>query len=242
MQTNIRYIISREMWSVPLMHGTETDENLKDVREKIFKRDNRTCKFCGWRSTRFQEIHHLNHNHNDNNEANLATICPLCHQSFHLFALDVLQGGQMMWCPELTQEQINNYCIHLFMAQRSGGSQAQTADTLYEIFKKRVETLDTHEAFGEHASRPGVFLDTLRLIQENKELPNRRETLDKISDCIKILPNPNRFRQQIDWWVEENGVLKKGDDNYFMRFGKNYLHEAFKTQIEPALREISKSK
>ena len=104
----------KDLWTINFLHGTkfDNDERMKNVREKILRRDRHTCQYCGWKSKDFQEIHHKDHNHENFDEDNLVTTCPLCHQVFHLPSISSLKGGKMIWLPELPQSLLNNLCIH----------------------------------------------------------------------------------------------------------------------------------
>jgi len=66
---NIREEINAEQWRI--------------LRLKILKRDNYTCKYCGFRAEKWQIVHHIDGNPNNNDSKNLETICPMCNLIHH---------------------------------------------------------------------------------------------------------------------------------------------------------------
>ena len=68
--TNVLLLSSnRKAWKMSSTHGTEYDRDYKDsksnpgknreVWDSVWKRDNFTCYYCNFRSTKYQEIHQL---------------------------------------------------------------------------------------------------------------------------------------------------------------------------------------
>lgn len=75
---NIEEEISKEEW--------------KNLRLKKLKRDNYTCRYCGFKAEKWQIIHHIDGNPNNNDESNLETICPMCNLIHHVGQGCVVQG------------------------------------------------------------------------------------------------------------------------------------------------------
>lgn len=187
---------TRGSWLMPVNHGTELDTNKKlvSVRDKILKRDNYTCKYCGWHSERHQEIHHINHNHKDFKESNLATVCPLCHQVFHLSSASITEGAEIIWLPEMTQEDLNRLCIAIFIAEKSGNKKWEgPAKRLFNALNSRAEFVNN--SLSDKASDPGVFAETL--LNLSKEEYKGRE---KFVKNLRLLPFSSRFLTQIEYW------------------------------------------
>lgn len=195
-------------------HGTLIDRNVKpDVIEwykKIMERDDYTCFYCGFKSMGRQEIDHKNHDHTDYSETNLTTVCPLCHQVNHLNSAYINNGGELIWLPELTQQELNHLCRALFVANQikedNGGKYKNfILDNGFPyiwqtLFFSRKKILDNK--FGEGCSDLGKFAQVLLDIKnENpKKYLNRREWIKN----FKLLPNPRRFHEQIQYWKEHN--------------------------------------
>lgn len=75
---NIKEKISKEEW--------------KKLRLKILKRDDYTCRYCGFKAKKWQIVHHIDGNPNNNDEGNLETICPMCNLIHHAGQGCVVQG------------------------------------------------------------------------------------------------------------------------------------------------------
>jgi intracellular multiplication protein IcmJ len=78
------------------------------IRAQVLDRDDRTCRFCGFKAPKWQEVHHLDGNHANDVVANLATACTLCHAARHLDQVGKANGGVLVWIPELSQPELNH--------------------------------------------------------------------------------------------------------------------------------------
>lgn len=111
----------RSAWALSASHGSEADNSSRTraLYEKVLKRDDCVCQGCGWRSTRYQEIHPLDGNHRHRDSEDWVTLCPLCHQVFHLPQASSTGGGLLVWLPEMSQAHLNLLTIPLFVANRN---------------------------------------------------------------------------------------------------------------------------
>lgn len=186
----------RSAWLMPVNHGSEFDPNKKLIakRDSILKRDNYTCKYCNWRSERHQEIHHLNHNHKDYKDSNLETVCPLCHQIFHLSSASITEGAEIIWLPEISQEDLNRLCIAIFVAEKSGNKKWEgPAKRLFNALNARSDFVNN--SLADKASDPGIFAETL--LNMDKEMYKNRY---KFVKNLRLLPFSSRFIPQIEYW------------------------------------------
>lgn len=57
----------------------------ESLKEKIRKRDNRTCQLCGKSEANNArlDVHHINYQKSDDQESNLISLCHSCHSSTH---------------------------------------------------------------------------------------------------------------------------------------------------------------
>lgn len=103
----------------------EADTHFAAVRKSILARDANTCQGCGIllatpdKTTGCGlDVHHRNGNPHDNNPDNLISLCPLCHGIFHIgyFARRFGRSMQLIYCPELTQNQCNLLSWSMAMA------------------------------------------------------------------------------------------------------------------------------
>ena len=104
-----------------LTRGTSSEDRCSEaafsaLREEIRKRDHESCLGCGIPLHASEhspsgglDVHHLNANPHDNRKENLATLCALCHGVLHIghFARRFGKGMRLIFCPELTQADLN---------------------------------------------------------------------------------------------------------------------------------------
>jgi intracellular multiplication protein IcmJ len=200
---------SRKSWKMSSVHGTETDGNfrknpkIQDAWEQVWKRDAYKCYYCDFVSNKHQEIHHLNDDHDDNSLDNLVTICPLCHQSFHLDIASNTSGGEIIWLPEFSQQELNYICRATFMAIEEAeqaemkGEEVPGYAKIARMFEQALKerTLPVNQHFNNGASDPTIFANAL--INMSEEVYNKRESLIK---PFKLLHFKSRFPIQIKYW------------------------------------------
>ncbi len=112
---------------------------LQELRPKILERDEHTCRFCGFQSQKYQEIHFLNCNPEDTRPDNLATACIFCHQCFDLEKTSVMNSGVLVWLPEIEQHQLSHLARAIYVARISQGSMADSARSALETIMARRE-------------------------------------------------------------------------------------------------------
>src|SRR5258708_18893128 len=58
-------------------------EEWERIRRQVFRRDNTTCVYCGWKAKSFQQVNHIGAE-DDHTLDNLETVCAACHAVLHL--------------------------------------------------------------------------------------------------------------------------------------------------------------
>lgn len=135
--------------SKPKKHGTGSPSGPvfrlgqalpKPLQTKIFERDKFTCRCCGFKSQKYQDIHFLNNDRRDLSEDNLVTACIFCIQCFNLDAVGKMRSGVLLWLPEIEQRALSNIARAIYVARVSQGPMAETArQMLDELMKRRLE-------------------------------------------------------------------------------------------------------
>lgn len=67
-------------------------EDWQKFRDKILKRDNYTCAYCGYSAEKYQIADHIDGNPENNNESNMQIICQMCNVIKHSGHGCVIQG------------------------------------------------------------------------------------------------------------------------------------------------------
>ena len=116
-------------WRMNDKNSLDADMEFRGVRKKALERDNHTCRFCGFKNNKWQEVHHLNDDHHDNRHENLITACPFCHMCQHIGLAGAHREAILIYRPEITQVQLH----HLVRT-------ALVADAHYESLKAEDQT------------------------------------------------------------------------------------------------------
>jgi intracellular multiplication protein IcmJ len=110
-----------------------------ELRQKIYDRDDYTCRCCGFKSKKYQEIHFINHNKKDMSEKNLATTCIFCHQCFNLEDVSIMRSGALLWLPEIEQKDLHHIARAVYVARISQGPVAEAARKTLDVLMTRRE-------------------------------------------------------------------------------------------------------
>ena len=80
----------------------------------LLKRDDFTCRFCGFRATQFQRLVPTKEGY--------VTACGFCEQVLSLERAGLMGGGVLIWLPEITQVQLNHIARAIYVARADEGS------------------------------------------------------------------------------------------------------------------------
>jgi hypothetical protein len=101
--------------------------------EKILKRDDFGCRFCGFRAVQYQRVVPI--------AEGLVTACIFCEQVASLERTALIGGGVLVWLPEITQVELNHIIRAIYVARASEGSDVATLATraLDALMLRRAE-------------------------------------------------------------------------------------------------------
>jgi intracellular multiplication protein IcmJ len=181
---------------------------LQEMRPRILERDHHTCRFCGFQSLKYQEIHFLNNNPEDVRPDNLATACIFCHQCFDLEKASAMNSGVLIWMPELGQSELNHIARAIYVARISQGSMADSARAALDSIMARRD-----DALARIATHDPQFLAiVLRDFLGPKHYALRGEKLDGVRlfplDRRNISEGElkfNQFPQILAYWRSKDG-------------------------------------
>jgi intracellular multiplication protein IcmJ len=164
-----------------------------EANEAVFQRDDYTCKCCGFRAEKWQEVLHLNGDKRDFNDDNVLTTCIFCHQCFDLANVDTMQSGMLIWLPEIPQHDLHHLMRAVYVARVTQGPLAELSrqifDSLYargDEAKKRLGSKD-----------PGA----LALVMKDFLTGREYHTTQDHMKGIRLLPLDRRMTK------DENGPL-----------------------------------
>lgn len=167
------------------------------VRDKVHARDNYTCQFCGFQAKEYQEIVNLDQDYRNNKLTNLVTACCFCAQCCFIESVgnDAYGGGTLIYCPELSQVDINSLCHVLFCAIANNTGYRELGQSVYRSLKFRSQAVETK--YGDGTSDPAAFGQSL--FEADVTSP---EILTKIFKDLRLLPSRARFKTQIEHWAQ----------------------------------------
>ncbi len=114
-----------------------------ETKQKIFERDDFSCRGCGFTSKKYQEIHYLNGDTQDFKESNLTTLCIFCHQCFNLEKVSEMRSGVLLWLPEIEQAELHHIARSIYVARISQGPVAEAARKSLDVIMSRREEAKT---------------------------------------------------------------------------------------------------
>lgn len=157
--------VKRPLWRKDDEHAALSEPGFAATRDSVLRRDNHACRYCGFKSAKYQEIHHHDGDHGNHELNNLMTACNLCHQVHHLGMAGMRQGGFIAAIPELTQTEVNHLARACLVADAAG--EAGTRDRLtglYALLQARSDSLKA--AFGLDLASPLLLAEVLALCDE----------------------------------------------------------------------------
>jgi intracellular multiplication protein IcmJ len=171
------------------------NEKFQAIKKQIVIRDEYTCRYCGFHAQEFMEIVNIDHNYDNNKMSNMATACSFCTQCLFLDAVGTLPrtGGVVVFIPELSQADLNNFCRVLFCSMDKETIYKNKLHSVYMSLKER--TKDVEKSFGPDTSNPKIFGQSLIDSQLTAEQLNH----DALQH-LRVLPNRKDFKKEIDYW------------------------------------------
>lgn len=181
---------------------------MQEMRPKILERDDHTCRFCGFQSQKYQEVHHVNGNPEDARMDNLVTACIFCQQCFDLEKASSMNSGVLIWMPEIEQAELSHIARSIYVARISQGSMADAARSGLDAIMARRD-----DARARLATDDPFFLATvLRDFLGPKHYALRAEKLDGVRlfplDRRNISEGElkfNQFPQILAYWRSKDG-------------------------------------
>jgi len=162
------------------------------VRAKILDRDGYTCQCCRFESSSLEVINRDN-DYSNNKENNFVTVCSLCAKCTLLdsYSIDYAGGDKIIYCPELSQEQLNQL-VRVLMCHMYG----KDSDEIYNAKMTMAQLQDRAAWLDEKAgcklSHPALFIHYMQSRQSDKQLINR----------LRWLPSSTDYEEEIKHWQQ----------------------------------------
>ena len=133
------------------------DKGFLPIQKKTFERDRYTCQYCGFQAKEFQEVVNLDGNYANNKANNLITSCCFCLQCLFLQAigLDEMGGGNLVYLPEFSKNDLNGFGIVLFFEMETNTVNKDSANSIYRSLNFRSKIVENK--FVSETSIPAIW-------------------------------------------------------------------------------------
>lgn len=187
-------------------------------KTKILERDNYTCRYCGFKAKKFQEIHHLDNNHQNNEDSNLITACCLCHMVNHVGFAGIRQSAKLIYIDpkyNISQAQLNQVVRALWIAKTVPGNDELNSHASSMLARIHKYIILAHMKI--NTPDPAILADFMLNVMTDDQYENRKEYFKG----IYMLPLESAFEKQINYW-KKHCFPKKGswDKISFQRYSK----------------------
>ncbi len=175
----------------------------KSQIEKTLKRDDYTCRFCGFRSEQYQRVIAC-----DTADQDLVTSCTFCEQCVMLERAGMMGSGVLIWLPEIAQAELNHIVRAIYVARSDEGQIVELATRAFDALmsrrtdaKKRLGSDDPlllatilHESLADDEIKQAIIkLDGVRLMPLDKQMVRGRKG------------DANQFPQLVKFWRSDKG-------------------------------------
>lgn len=209
-----------ENWRMNDKNSADADAEFDRVRKKALDRDNHTCRFCGFRALKWQEVHHANDDHADNRMENLVTACTFCHLCQHIGLAGKNGEAVLVWLPQISQADLHHIVRTAMVAQRaydlarndmkSGQDRTRLLRESADVAKAALAALRGRESEAERrlGTSDPLEIGNAMLLLPDDAYARRGDALSG----IRLLPLGKRtvntediMLKQVDSWLEAGG-------------------------------------
>lgn len=184
------------------------DDGDDALKATILERDRFTCRYCGFKAKKYQQLHYLNGNVSDTRPSNLVTACVFCHQVLRLDLVSPMRSGTLIWLPEVGQASFHHLCRAIYIARITSGHMAKAARQVYDLLMARREAVKARLGTDD----PSVLTAVMQDFLEDDEYEDRAKKLDG----VRLMPLDrrivkdgdlefNQFPQILAFWRSKDG-------------------------------------
>lgn len=176
----------------------------KAVTEKTLKRDDYTCRFCGFKAKQFQRTIACP----EAGDPPFATVCTFCEQCLNLERAGLTGNGLLLWLPEMSQADLNHLVRAIYIARAEKGAMAAMATRALDAL-----TVRRSEAKKRLGSDDPLLLATI--FREALDVDEIRAARMKL-EGIRLLPSEkymvrgakgdtNQMATLVRYWLSASG-------------------------------------
>jgi intracellular multiplication protein IcmJ len=199
--------VTRPHWG-PVNTKRTTGQISAEADEHVLSRDQYTCRCCGFKAQKYQQVLHINGDPRDFSDDNVLATCAFCYQCFHLEHVAKMGSGMLIWLPEIDQAMLHHLMRSLYIARVAQGALSETARQTYDSLMKRGD--EAKKRLG--STDPGALSIVMRDFLPQAGYQN----LQKKLEGIRLLPLDrrmihdgklefNQFPQMLAYWRSKTG-------------------------------------
>jgi intracellular multiplication protein IcmJ len=166
-------------WRMNDADAADADAEFKRVRKSALERDQHSCRFCGFKSLHWQEVHHSNDDHADNRLDNLITTCPFCHMCQHIGLAGSNKEAVLIYLPQISQADLHHIVRTALIAERALDVIRSDQRSAPPLIRQHREAADVAKA----------VLAALRSRSEGAEKRILTSDPAEIANVLKMLPD-----------------------------------------------------
>ena len=202
MQLPLELNIGGPQWSYYALRTQ--DPKFVPFAQSVYQRDNYACQYCSFRAYNDMTIVNKDGNYSDNSINNLITCCKLCVQCLFIETVgrSGVGGGQLIYMPEISQNDLNGICHALFCAMSLKSATQAKAESLYNSLKLRSMPIEKEWMSG--LSSPS-FMGQMLL---DTPLPDRANTKRFILNSLRLLASYEGFAPLVKSWLESSSPMR----------------------------------
>ncbi|MBO1897660.1 hypothetical protein HNW13_018135 [Shewanella sp. BF02_Schw] len=187
------------------------------------KRDKSVCLFCGWQERSSSMLRFVSVNGDYDNQvkfSKIATACEICFQGSRLGYSAYASAGQIMYCPELEQKDINSLARLYFSLPNNDSTTEEYVDLLNSFV-----CLTTY--FDTRCRETPVYLNI-----QGYSLENFANSLCEMDD--DLYNKRSEFLKKLRYWPNISFLQSKAGNNwdYIGKINSLENWEHIKNQIE----------
>ena len=179
-----------------LFMARKSDPGFVNFKRKVLMRDAYSCYFCRFQADQFMEVININRNYADSRYSNMTTACPFCAQCHFVESVGQsdLDGGVLIYLPEISQTQLNALSHALFALMACGSHQEDTIKNIYRSLRLRAQVTD--KLLGEGMSQP----QQLGRLMVESGLNSNEQFQKEVWRDLRMLPLFSRFVHHVETW------------------------------------------
>lgn len=189
--------------------GAGNRSQQKSDTDKTLRRDDHTCRFCGFKALQYQRVIPYA---DTGDGLPFVTACTFCEQTLFLDRAGLMGTGVLIWLPEIGAAELNHIARAIYVAKASSNPMTESAARAYDALIAR--RADAKKRLG---SDDSLLLATI--LHESLSQDEARHAVGKL-EGIRVLPldkhvmrdskgESNKFGQIVKYWVSADGPFGK---------------------------------